>query len=98
MLVRECEINAPFAYLLSLTKLAGGVNQREAGDDPEPILPGQISRGQIGLADMEACTRSGAVTDVITCALLRTNGTSGNPTLSVYDPQGNLAFESCGDG
>jgi hypothetical protein len=82
-----------FDYLLSLTKVAGGVNQREAGDGAEVILPGQITSGHISPADMDTYTFIGASNDVIYATFLRTNGT-GTPYFYLYDPEGTVVLGS----
>jgi hypothetical protein len=81
-----------FDYLLSLTKVFGGGNLREAGDAAETIVPGQISAGRITAADMDTFTFTAASNDVISAALVMTNG-SARPYLFLFDPKGNYLGE-----
>src|SRR5947199_207535 len=87
--VTDCDVfNTTFDYLLSLTKLACGVNQREVADGPEAITFGQITRGTICLGDIDTYGFAGSSNDVIAVGLVKTNGT-GNPTMRIWDPTGN---------
>jgi hypothetical protein len=95
--VIESGLTLSYDYQLSLTKVAGGVNLREAGDGAEAIVPGQITSGHISPADMDTYTFTGTSNDVITVTLLRTNGT-GDTFLYLYDPLGDAVFSGAGTG
>src|SRR5262249_31461267 len=95
--VRECELDQTFDYLLSYSVIASGVNHHEEGDDPEPLLPGRISRGSIGVMDQDFFTFNGSVRDVITLALLRTNGVP-NPRLTLFPYTTLFRSDNCSDG
>jgi hypothetical protein len=80
-------LTGTFGYRLSLTFDRCGVNEREPGDGAETIVPGQITGGHIGPADMDTYCLTANSNDVISVALLRTNG-AGTPYLYLYDPEG----------
>ena len=91
LLVVDGGLDQAYDYLLSLTRVVGGGNLREAGDGAEAIAPGQITSGHLGLLDMDTFTFSAASNDVITVALLRTN-VIGDAYLYLYDPAGEEVF------
>jgi len=65
------------------------VNQREPGDDPEAMVPGQITSGHIGLADYDTYTFTATSNDVGFVALHSTGG-GRYPYLHLYDSQGTV--------
>ena len=83
LVVVDGGLDQEYDYMLSLTKVAAGVNIREAGDGPEAIVPGQVTSGHIGLLDMDTFTFSGTSNDVITVALLRAP-TSSVTLISIF--------------
>src|SRR5438093_1586646 len=56
LVVIDSSLTFSYDYLLSFSQVAGGVNQREPGDGAEAIVPGQITSGHIGPADMDTFT------------------------------------------
>ena len=56
-----------------------------------------MSGGHAGVADMDIYTFTASSNDVVSFALVRTNGTGGTD-LYLYDPQGNQVASSLGDG
>ena len=78
--------SSTFSYLLSMTKIACGVNSRELGDGPEALTPGALSGGQITYMDMDTYCFTGASNDLVNLSLVITNGSGLYPTVQVYDP------------
>jgi hypothetical protein len=59
------------------------------------MVPGQITSGHISPADGDTFTFTGTSNDVVTAALVRTDGL-GTPYLYLYDPLGTLVYEGMG--
>jgi hypothetical protein len=86
-----------YDYLLTVTRVGCGTNLREPGDDPEPLVPGQVSHGQIALVDVDTYCFSASSNDVVAIGLGRTTGT-GIPRFYLFDPEGNYVSEQGGGG
>src|SRR2546425_5684 len=90
-------LNESFDYLITFNLAAGGVNQREAGDGPEALLPGQTSYGHISPSDYDTFTFSASSNDVIYLTGLRTNAPGTYPYLYLYDPTGAVIAAGSGN-
>jgi hypothetical protein len=88
--VIDGSLNATYDYLLTLNLAAGEVNQREPGDSPEPLLPGQTRSGHIYPSDYDTFTFSASSNDVLYLTVLRTNGLGNGPYFYLYDPSGEV--------
>jgi hypothetical protein len=97
--VSDCDSqNGSYGYLLSLSAVAPGVNQREVGDGPEPITFGQTTTGHIRVADFDTYTFRATAGERVSLSLIKTDAGSGNPTIRLFDPQGVDIWGACGDG
>jgi len=74
-------------YVFSFNLAKGGANQREAGDGPETLVPGQPVGGHIDRADFDTFSFSAASNDVVHAILKRT-GDFRSPYLYLYGPNG----------
>jgi hypothetical protein len=86
-------LNEVFDYLITFNLAKCGTNQREAGDGPESLAPGQLSYGHIEPADYDTFCFDAASNDVIYLTVLRTNGPGTSPYLYLYDPTGAVVTE-----
>jgi hypothetical protein len=86
--VTEDGFNYEWDYILSVNLAkGGGANQREPGDGPEAMVPGQITHGHISYADYDTYTFTAASNDVIFLTLFSPSG-ARLPYLHIYDSTG----------
>lgn len=78
-----------YNYKLVISAFAVGVNERESGDDPEPLAFGHAAIGSITSGDMDLYSFSGKEGEVVTTALTRTSGTGGT-AMFVFSSSGQL--------
>jgi hypothetical protein len=96
--VTDCnDFTTTFDYLLRVSKVVCGTNEHDSTDAPEPLTFGRIVSGHIDVADVDLYCFSASSNDVLSVALVRTNG-NGNPTMQIFDPLGTIIWGFCGDG
>ena len=96
--VTDCNaFTTTFDYLLRVSKAVCGTNEHDVGDAPEALVFGRAAGGHIDVADLDLYCFTAASNDVVSFALVRTNG-SGNPTMRIFDPLGTAIYGACGDG